>query len=179
MANVKSYAWSSRLAEAVPDGGEAVIDTPGFASPENYQTDEADVVIDARVLTPEEVEVAWESDFAHVHLTNNMGAEWGAGQTLAITVAGKTFDPADVEGDFDALQAQVDNNSAAIADLDVRVAALESAVGEFSGVRLATDTSEVALDKKQDADSAEDAKHEADHEKHHSKRHDEDHSKAK
>jgi hypothetical protein len=120
-----SYAWQHRLDEAVPDAGVVTVKTPGFLAADNYNTDETSVVLDGTVLTRDQAPCTWAGDFSSVDVANDTGSEWQPAQTLYVTVAKTAFDPADVQAGFEALEARVSANEAAIAALDERVATLE------------------------------------------------------
>jgi len=122
---VKSYAWATRLAASVDDGASLDVPTPGFLTPANYKTDEPGVVVHNRVLTPQEVNSVWAADFTEVTLTNNMGAEWAAGDTVYVTVAGKDIDPGDWQASYEALEARVTALEGKVGDHEARISALE------------------------------------------------------
>jgi hypothetical protein len=127
MADVKSYAWSQRLGDVVPPGGEVAVPTPGFESPENYDHDNAEVVIDGIVLAKEQFSLDWSSTHIDVAVTNNTGTtDWQPGQTLYVAVAGIPFDPSNVEESFNALVNRVTTLEGSVTSLEARVTALES-----------------------------------------------------
>jgi hypothetical protein len=144
----KSYAWGQQLSEPVPSGEDAVVQTPGFDSPENYLTDETAATLDGKVLTPEEFTAAWADDFTSVTVTNGTEAEWQPAQTLYVTVAGTPFDVANIEESFDALAAQV-------ADHEQRIAALEGVPPAEEG----STTTSVRVTKRQPKHEARSKKH--------------------
>lgn len=122
-----SYAWSTALPGVISYGAEAVVPTPGFENPENYQTDKTEAVRNGTVLRPEEFSVTWDDAFTEAALKNQTETDWMPGDTMFITVAGVPFDSEDIQGSFDALEARVSKNETAIAALDTRVTALEAA----------------------------------------------------
>ena len=129
---VKSYAWHQRLQEEVADAASVDVLTPGFIGPENYKTDETEGVIENKVLSPQEAGFIWAGDFAKVTVANNSGAAWEPGQTLHVTVAGKTFDPANVQESFDALQTQVDGIESKISTLEGEMTSANNALSGIS-----------------------------------------------
>jgi hypothetical protein len=134
-----SYAWQHRLDEAVPDAGVVTVETPGFLAASNYNTDETSVVLDGTVFTRDQAPCVWAGDFTSVDVTNDTGSEWQPAQTLYVTVAKTVFDPADVQAGFEALEARVSANEAAITTLNEDVDALDE--------RVTTLESNLALDK--------------------------------
>jgi hypothetical protein len=124
----KSYSWSVPLAVSVPPGSDADVPTPGFETPENYDTDNAEAVWNGTVLTTENSEISFDPDWTHAHVTNNGEQTWMAGDTISIAVGAKAFDAGNIEESFAALAARVTSLEAAVSDLDARVAALEAAV---------------------------------------------------
>lgn len=121
MANPKSYAWSQQLYAVVPAGEDAQVNTPGLENPDDYKTDEAEVVVNGNVLLPEQFTLTWEEDWSHAHVTNGTETDWQPGDTVYVTVAGIPFDPTNVEASFTALEAQV-------SDHETRITALETPV---------------------------------------------------
>jgi hypothetical protein len=128
MPDVKSYAWAQTVGDAVPIDGELTVLTPGFETPSNYDTEHIGAVHNGTELKPDEFTSSWEEDFSHVHLVNRTAVEWLPGDTVYVTVPGKSYDPADIEASFAALEARVSANETAIAALDTRVATLETLV---------------------------------------------------
>lgn len=125
MPNVKSYAWSEALQEAVPIDGEVEIDTPGFENPENYKTDAPELVLGGNVIPVNQFSFSWDADWSHVHIVNETAKDWPPGETLYVTVAGKQVDASGLAG----LEARVSALETQTADLETRVAALEGAAG--------------------------------------------------
>lgn len=122
MADVKSYAWSERLSAAVAPGDTVEVATPGFQSPEDYETDKTEMVCDADVIPAGEFTASWAADFTHVVLTNTSEAKtWNATSTVYVTVPGKPFDATGVEDSFNALANRVTALETKTSDLDLKV----------------------------------------------------------
>jgi hypothetical protein len=129
MADVKSYAWSERLSAAVAPGDTVEIATPGFQSPEDYETDKTEMVCDADVIPAGEFTTSWASDFTHVVLTNTSEAKtWDATSTVYVTVPGKPFDAAGVEDSFNALANRVTALETKTGELETQVTSLDARV---------------------------------------------------
>jgi len=143
---VKSYAWSQRLTDIVEDAGTVDVLTPGFISPENFLTDETGTVLDGHVLTPQQATVAWDADFSKATVTNASGNDWIAGATLYLTVAGKTFDPADIQASFDALELRVSNLETRTTTLEGQMTGANAAISGLSDQVNALDARVAALE---------------------------------
>jgi hypothetical protein len=128
MPDVKSYAWAQTVGDAVPIDGELTVLTPGFETPSNYDTEHIGAVHNGTELKPDEFTSSWEEDWSHVHVVNKSAVEWLPGDTVYVTVPGKSYDPADIAASFAALEARVSANETAIAALDTRVTTLETLV---------------------------------------------------
>jgi hypothetical protein len=130
----KSYSWSSPLSASVAPGSDATVPTPGFHSPENYDTANAEAVWNGTVLTSENSAISFDPDWSQAKVTNNGDDTWMAGDTISVVVAAKHFDPADIQGSFEALdervttlEGSVTTLEGSVADLETRVEALEAA----------------------------------------------------
>ncbi len=114
----KSYAWQQRLQNAVADEGTVDVPTPGFENPQNYDTANTGVVVDGTVMDASKASCAWAGDFSEVTVTNSSGADWNAGQTVYITVAGTQIDPGDIQASFSELEQRVTACEARITALE-------------------------------------------------------------
>jgi hypothetical protein len=125
----KSWSWSLLLNAAVADQEAVDVPTPdydaAFADPASAQ-----LAVDNDVVAlPDKATVTFNGETATV--VNLTGAEWPAGQTVYVYVAAKGLSGGEGGGDalvqIEANTAAIAVNAAAIADLETRVAALESA----------------------------------------------------
>lgn len=144
---MSGYGFKHVLAEAVPDAGTVSFAAPGSSNP-NCQLDKATLAVGAQVLAEGQFSVAADAPASKgkskkakaeaeaqegeappaesITVTNSSGSEWEAGAELYVGTPG--FSMSDVTGDnAQALAAQVEANTSAIAALDARVAALEAA----------------------------------------------------
>lgn len=113
-----SYAWSSVIqSEEIEKDDHWPIPTPGFQNPEEFDTDGAQVVLQNRVLPPEEYRLEWKDEFTHVDVFNLTDTNWLPGDTVYITVAALH------QGD---LTERVETLEDEIQDLDARITALEN-----------------------------------------------------
>jgi hypothetical protein len=116
MAGPSSYAWAQMVKNvAVPNGGTITVLTPGFITPENYDTANAKVAREGNALNPGQFSVAWAGDFSSVVVTNNTGNVWPPSHMVYVTVA--ALASADVA-------ATLANHSARLAALEAKVGAL-------------------------------------------------------
>ena len=120
MADPKSYAWGHQLTAAVAVGEELEVNTPGIVAPDDYKTDEVEVVHQGQVLLPEQFEASWEEDWTHIHITNNTAADWQPGETVYVTLPGIPFDADNLEANFTALEARVADVETQVDDLETR-----------------------------------------------------------
>jgi hypothetical protein len=127
----KSASWSLLLNAAVADQASVEVSTPGYdAALVDANSVELAVGNDV-VVVPDQATVAFSGAAATV--TNLTGAEWASGETVYIYVEAKGL--AGAGETLAAMQAAIDANASAIAlldtevaDLQLRVAALETPV---------------------------------------------------
>jgi hypothetical protein len=121
--SAQSYGWGTRLEASVPDGGQAVIPTPGID--QRYtDTEHADITAAStgkvfRVGKGIDADFNMTEGAEAVTLTNNTGVEWPAGDQVYVFCPHLLAEGAnewDVKGQ--------------IWDLQQRVAALEGGEGK-------------------------------------------------
>ena len=129
MADVSSYAWNADLNAPVELDGATDVPTPGFKNPEDFDTENAQVVRGNIVLRADQVVLEWEDDFSSVTLTNKSGEIWQPGENLYVTVKLLPEEGSEeIEGDISALDERVAAVEDAVQDHETRLAALETAV---------------------------------------------------
>jgi hypothetical protein len=116
-----SNAWGQMIKNvAIPNGGTLTVLTPGFITPENYDTANAKVTHEGSALNAGQYSVAWAADFSSVVVTNNSGVSWPPSHMVYVTVA--ALPGADI--------------AATLANLNARVTALETKVGGVAPIVL-------------------------------------------
>ena len=126
MAN--SYAWSTIVRnQAVENGDDLWLNTPGFEHPEHFDTENAEVVHNGRVIQPEERTLTWDDDFENVEITNRSDTPWEPSDTIYLTVSATSGSGSDTtEARVEQLEIEVDKLHERVKSLETRVAALEN-----------------------------------------------------
>jgi hypothetical protein len=139
LAMPKSSSWSVTLAAAVADQATVAVPTPGL-DVDVIDLNSAELAVDNKeVVIPAEATVDF-GDGSTATVTNLTGQEWPQGAVVYLYVAAKAVSGEDLEDQLAAMQTQIDanasdiaaleptveQNAAAIVDLQARVSALET-----------------------------------------------------
>jgi uncharacterized coiled-coil protein SlyX len=143
MALPQSHAWGSQLTAIIAIGESATVPTPGFTSPETYDTEKAQVV-HRDVLRADQFSLVWAGDFASVAVTNQTDADWQPTDTLYVTVDRHPVNTGDVAADIEALNERIDALESDVATNTTNIGANTTAIGNNS-TNIGKNASDIAL----------------------------------